>query len=225
VDREKLLHDILTGDLDPEEDRVKKHCEEDPEFRQRLEELRAVTEQLDGDRDLQDQILEEARANRTAADRAQVREVLPPAERTTSASHPIPWRLAVGIALAASVMLLVAWSAGWIGDRESPRNGGLLIGSSEIEIIAPTGMVPEITRFEWSFDLRPGGWFEVHIFDGPSEGARELATSGELGSPGWEPSGEIRKRLPETIFWEVKAFALPRAVVGFSGRVRVEQKP
>jgi hypothetical protein len=167
---------------------------------QRLVQARRVVAMLDRSARSRREELEECLRARDELDQQAARDFV---ERRRS-WPPRRWLLAIAAAAAVALVWLV-WVARprWTRGGPSPE---IQLGA-RLEIHAPASGAAAYERFTWSYDLSPGGWFVVRVRDPRSPGSEpELARSGRLGEPRWQPPPEETRAWPDEILVEVQAF-------------------
>jgi hypothetical protein len=112
------------------------------------------------------------------------------------------------LALAACVLLLFGWAASRL--LRAPRSAEapeILLGGGEVECLTPRGELNgDYPAFSWSYALPPQWSFELTIraLEG-GKGGKELLRESNLLEPRWTASPEVRRSLPDEIYWEVTA--------------------
>ncbi len=112
------------------------------------------------------------------------------------------------LALAAGVLLLFGWAASrFLRAPRSAEAPEILLGGGDVECLAPRGELEgEYPDFSWSHALPPQWSFEITIraLEG-GKGGKELVRESNLLEPRWQLSPEVRRSLPDEIYWEVTA--------------------
>ena len=206
-DREQLLREILAGDLDRRDPRVRGQMERDPGFEERLAELERMSRWLEEGGAEQRAVLHEASVPRGTEGEALVQELL---ERPRRRSR---WPLA--LAAAAAVVLGFLWARGGEPELEPRPLELAVLGDGEPGALFPLGEVAAYSRFEWDFDLPDGGWFQVIVSS--AEDDRELQRSRPGVQSSWEPEADVRGAWPERIRWTVNAYDATGVVIWSDG--------
>lgn len=120
--------------------------------------------------------------------------------------------------LAAALLLLA--SGWWFSQRGLGASNGSAVGAGggapseapplvldagpELRLLSPIGDVENYTRFHWSSQLAPGGWYELRIWDGETEDGQPLLQT-EVDDPEWIPKAEWQP--PPSLRWQVREFS------------------
>lgn len=110
------------------------------------------------------------------------------------------WMLLGAAAAALLVMLFGWWSEG--GANQAPEE--LPLGTGQLQVVHPRGVVDSFSSFEWVGELPPGGSFEVRVWaleDGLMDPPR---IEEEVEVSTWQPDSFAS--LPSRIRWEVRAW-------------------
>lgn len=130
------------------------------------------------------------------------------AERRRPGNEPRARPRFFALALAACVLLLFGWAASRL--LRAPRSDEapeILLGGGDVECLTPRGELNgDYPEFTWSYALPPQWSFEITIraLEGGT-GGKELLREANLDEPRWQPSPEVRRSLPDEIYWEVTA--------------------
>lgn len=189
---ERVLEQVLTGDLSAEDPAVVERCAESPAFRRALEEAQHTQQRLRGIRIDLDRLLEQADAAASGEDRELVRRSV--AAMSAGSRDRRPWPL--WLALAAGLLLGALWvRASWFGSpRDSvapPAPSGMLADERAMQ---PSGEVPDYGRFEVDVELEAWWSIEFVVYD---RDGQEILRSAALESPQWSPDSEALSTLNE----------------------------
>ena len=202
-EHERTLQSVLSGDLPREAPEVAAHLAECEDCRDRLERLLAVRDRLD-------EFAREERSDLGAAPSPE--EQFPKFEaalqeqrrRSAPAGAPAgdggggasaPFR---GRLLAAAASLLVAaalwglWTQGGgaVDDRSQPGvNPDAFLGEGEGIVLIEPLVAPALS---WSYELPPGGYFEIQIVDETDAGAGAVVVRrSRIEKNAWSPADSI----------------------------------
>ncbi len=194
---DERLAERLRGGLEANAGRAPKTGEERPE----LEEARRVIALLERAGSAQ---REDLRSIAQASDPRELDRIRRILERGRARGRRGRERWWLAAAACAAVALI--WFALARNPRAPAAEDGILLGS-RLVLRSPLGAVAGLERFEWSYDLDPGGWFVVLVRDPRAESSQgELSRSALLFEPRWEPPSEQSARWPDEILWEVRAY-------------------
>ncbi|MDP6368306.1 MAG: hypothetical protein QF724_11210 [Planctomycetota bacterium] len=206
---EDILEAILVGDLSPTAPRAKTLLDSCELCRRQLAELQALESLLQQAGAEERATLAEAAECKNAPGLDSVESVLhsmagqptaipqlvPAPEQ--GARRPSPWRLLVGLAAAAALVLMLNTLLG-PGPEEPP----LWLGSGNLELIAPLGPQASsqaIEAFAWNGPLPPGGWFEIRVLNGET-----VVLERRLSTSPWTLTPNEQQELPASFTWEVR---------------------
>jgi hypothetical protein len=168
IDSELLLQQVLCGDLDEGDARVRNALDADPRLRERLATLRVAERDLAAIGADAAEIRAAARMDVSPGDRARVRAALAGA-RPVPQRRTVPWLLA-----AAAAALLALWLLVPSGSRG--RDDGMLGGPSAVEI----ERAGDAIRVRIREQLPPGGSYHLRL---EIPGSRALAAISDV--PEW----------------------------------------
>ena len=229
-EHEPLLHSVLTGDISEDHASVAPVLASCGHCRDKLEELRAVSEMLD------EAGREEEQATFAAidyskpvagADRVEsfVRAKL--AQKATApATPPAPQpaipaaaartasidpgrrrflRVSGVVTAAAASVVLVGWIAKMLLTHEAEdAPDEILLSNSKLTPRSPMGEVDEWTEFHWDYDLPVGATFAITVYEKePVRSFEPLFEKTGLKQPKWVPTTDELARMPKAISWEV----------------------
>lgn len=212
-EQEDLLIAVMAGDLAPEDARVQAACARDPQFAQRLAELREIEHRLSASMPAGLERLPPIEGEERIL--RGFREVVEPPQNRKLALRLAPW-----LAVAALVLGIF-----WLGTRfsrdENPTRGPITLSDAPAGY-APVGEVAAFEDFRWPDALPSGGSYELRIFDARS--GRLLTSVEEWAEPFWKPSAEELAAWPRSIRWELSVRDSSRALHGsprsFSAQLR-----
>ena len=164
-------------------------------------EFRDLEEELDAWGAAERRDLEEALALEAAPGEESVAETVRTLAEGSQATEVATWPKWAALAAAGILAALGAWAFFPVGDGQ---DGPPVILGDGFEGLNPQGTLsgsPE--GFRWTYDLAPGGWFLVEVFDSSDA---PVLRSPELETPLWELTGSQRQALPPEFRWEVRAF-------------------
>lgn len=219
ADHERVLAQVLVGDLDRKTPEVRALLAECGECRANFEELTSLAElmELEGqeERDLIASLDydHEAPGSDLVAPFFEERLAAAPAVRPRSVS----W---LPVAAAAAVLVGAGlWLMGRGLGVEASSDQGVLLGSSDFKFNGATGIVEEYGTVTWDAgNLSSADRFEIRIFDATSDTPDGRAvTTFEVGLAEWTPTDEQKRTLPEAIRVEVAPLDLTGQFIGASG--------
>ena len=209
-----LLEAVLAGERDAGDREVTRRVAECSECRETLAELEALTRELDDAGAHERALVAEASSVAGAAGDGNIeidahdgrRSMPAPAPQGARglAADPRPRWLWPLIAAAAAVMLWL----GAPGTSDDPPVEPRVLGGLEGGL-APSGSVASFADgFRWSLERPANGWFVVHVYADPGDGAlgEPLLVSPRLDVDRWQPAEEEVRAWPEKILWEVRSF-------------------
>lgn len=200
ADHEKLIRDVVIGELDPDAPDVRAAAETCDVCHERLDAFSRVADRLDAAGRLEAEILREADRREDAPGLEAVRRALGEVARPRRS-----WRgLAVGIA-AAAVLAVVAAIFAFDGPFFSDDPGPDVFVGAGLTPLHPVSGPTDFAEFRWADDSgrRAGDVYVVDVFIRGDRGTR-VARSGELDEPRWIPAGGIA--WPDAIEWVVTKY-------------------
>lgn len=204
--REEILMQLLTGDLDAEQGEGRKMLDEDPALKNEYEEMRELTQQLDQvgaeEADAIDALPDELPPSATV-DEALEENWKDEGGKATSKDGKGFSLFQIGLLAAACLVLFFVGKYILYEDKSDPIQ---YLGQSLV-VTSPQGEVPRYT-FAWQeFDLPLGGRFVLIIDKGihskESRGPEEYWQGSETVA---ELTPEQLASLPDRIEWWVEAF-------------------
>ena len=207
LDLDALLERALVGDPLTAAERAA--LEGSPEHAAALEDLMDLQSDLSraGERELEG-ILAEARGVEQWPGREAFHDRLGGlVEERVRLKRKRRWSVIGVLVAAAAAVLLVQTLRGRGEDLPNvgvPGPGGFdsaVLGPAEDWQLEPHGDVQKLETFTWVYELPPGGWFELRIWDASAADESEPLVELELEEPRWEADRE----LPATVTWEVRA--------------------
>jgi len=212
AEHEDVLHDLVTGDMAPEDPRAKEVLTACHECRRKLEDLRALAALLEETaREERELLLSLDRTSSPpGADRVapfvRTRAAEARAEQAQRSQPQTPsrrlWPTALKLVAAAAAVVVLAWLARTVlPEPGSPE--GVRLGDSQPPDMHPQGRVAAFDHFQWSFALPPGGWYQLVVRPGEPGDPAPLHETSHLTDKAWTPSAEIRASWPDTIRWQV----------------------
>ncbi len=205
-EHEAVLQQIVTGELDAAEGRAAELLAECATCRSRLEELRALAQNLSATFRVERDALAEAAGLTDAPGEAAVAAAVRARGKRRVARRTF-WIAAV--AAAAAAVLAV------VGDRllRGSRSGVeelphdlILDGGGTLTVERPIGTVDSYLPFRWTSDAQPGWYYYVEVRDDTDERRDELLAEAERWRTNeWSPSPE-RGTWPDRIVWSITVY-------------------
>ena len=200
--RHELLERVLTGDLPEDAPEVLELIRREPSIREELEHLIMMRNTIAEAARYEDEILAEANALEGAPGEDAVAAYVEARmdERAGGAVRPRRRRLAVALAVAASVVTLLLWLRQPGSEGVVPGGGSSVeLGGSSVELLGPEGEVPRNgLRFEWTLEEGDLREFQVFIL------GTGIKCPRQPGLTVWIP--EDTSTWPERFEWELIAY-------------------
>jgi len=111
----------------------------------------------------------------------------------------------VWFALAAALIAALAWTW-WTRSQKAAPEKEILLDSptgGALVLVSPVGPVKQYLPFQWTAELRPGGWFEVEIYNPDVSLSEPILRSSTLYEQHWTPPTPTGG-WPARIVWIVK---------------------
>jgi hypothetical protein len=119
--------------------------------------------------------------------------------------------------LAAALLAVLLWRPWLAPDSAQILDPGPTLGSG-LRLTHPLGEADGIDEFRWEYDLEPGQYFIVSVFD-PGDRLHPLTTSPELEHAAWKPDPVEMQAWPDTFEWQVSVMSSGRTVLAQSAVV------
>ncbi len=223
LDRDLLVERLLAGEVLSDDERAA--LESSPAHLTRVQELRGLQAALErASANERSALFREAEAVQDWPGRARFHARLEALLR--GARRPLRRRRAVwagSLALAAAAFLFFSL----LRDAESPAGApheqdDILVGSARIRDLAPLGEVERFERFQWRYELSPGGRFELLVWDAAAPEHADPLVRVELERAEWSPGPDLV--LPAAIRWQVRAFGATSLEAAASGEARSRRR-
>jgi hypothetical protein len=222
AEHDDLLHTHLSGDVPADDARLIERLSQCAACRERLDELRSLTDLLERVGDEQRRSLTPTPTPAPGAGQVAATLAALARGRAPAALRPVPvlgrratlWR--VGLA-AASVV-----AAGWIVKTLLPRDAqpreDVLLGDREDTRVTPSGTVEAFTSFDWVGAPEGAASFKVRIWsEGQSLSDEPIEKS--VDRLPWNPLPTELEALPRAIQWELVAYDRQGGFLQSSGLV------
>ena len=224
-DHERILAQVLVGDLDRNAPEVSTLVAECDECRANLEELTGLAALMEDEGAEERELLASLDYDRTAPGsdlvapffEARVAELPDPAPR------PLTWlRVAAAAAILVSVGL---WLMGKRLGVEAGPDQRVLLGGSALEFTGAVGDVADYATVRWQErNQSSASGYEITIFDATSDAERlPVVETLRVDQAEWTPTDEQLRSLPDAIELEVAPLDVTGNFVGASGSVSVSR--
>ena len=211
-DKDRWMKDLLSGDLDRNDPKVRHWLESTPGAAEELEALSGLAVQLGQAGCEQREALEQARELKNAPGSELVAPALEALIRSNSRAR-LPNKPGLFAAhrysflLVAAAVLCVAlpffWNALQSGSSSENSSAPIYLGANDFELSASTNSLGESIGLHWSYELSPGGWFSVELWNSSDpRGAEPFARITRYTRQEWTPD----KQLPASIRVQLKAY-------------------
>ena len=203
-DADRLVQQILTGDVDPDSPEVRELLDAQPQIRDELVRLRGLATRLEHVGELERRDLSEAVGQPTPFE-DQVPGIIDRAraEGGLGARPRNPRRVVYGLLAAAALLIpyfgINTWLGGSAGDTDLNNT---VLGSEEQGEMKPTGECRSFAQFTWTFEDHATTSFEVRVYDGPPEGRLPIETSRLLDAQSWQPPKDRNEKWNH-IWWRL----------------------
>lgn len=134
------------------------------------------------------------------------RRPAPGAAATPRRARVWPWLAAAGI-------LAVA---GWLmfgRERAPTTRDDVQLGDVHVELVAPAGEVGQYSRFAWTAELPPAGWYVLVVRDATTTASKTLLEQ-RTSEKEWIVPAEVTRTWPARIEWEVRVSEPGQGIVG-----------
>ncbi len=215
-DQERILGEILAGELDLRDERAVSFFEKHPELRDELTSVKKVQAYIDRSVDFKRSILADAEQLTDAPGLPEVGRVIHDlADKKNVSREPIRQRIRwFWVGAAATILVGLGWIA-FSGDDKVQEGDsvptGTLLGTDMIKILSPLPGQEEAVEYRFSWKYTGGdrsATYEVVLFEVTKDGkGAEILRSGELMVSDWTPTETQAKRLPSDLFFLVETIS------------------
>ena len=211
MDRDRILEEILSGDLEMDSAEALELFGRDPEAQQEIEELLALEAELVRHSTQRQEDVNEAGGVSGSPGEERVRDIV--ADLSCGGSAPaVPLRTWFAAAAAVLLVAFLGWFSGQgSGSRSQPYE--TTMGAGKVVFDHPVGDVRAFEPFRWSPEGLEVGWYAISVNDGDAPpGSDPLVDVSDLEEPRWESESSIE--WPMNIRWKVTVFDESGAPLG-----------
>jgi hypothetical protein len=217
LDLDLLVERLLEGEVLTSDERAA--LERSPAHRTRVQEARNLQQALDrASASEHADLFREAEALEDWPGRAEFHRRLQDLmgqARGPRRRRRAPWLVLLA---AAAAVLIFFLQRGARAPAVPPAVDDVFVGIAPIDGLAPLGEVERFERFQWRYELSPGGRFELLVWDAAAPDDALPLVQVELERSEWIPGPDVP--WPAAIRWQVRAYGATSLEAAAEGRAR-----